>query len=101
MMQRAADRTNEDTHTLSDVNGSVYTKFQVKPNLKGSRIYRCLSYLPIIGKYSSYFDLKMIRKDLQGEGEGMKQRINSQLTSLLMKMELSSICSGLRSLKII
>jgi len=68
MMQRAADRTNEDTHTLSDVNGSVYTKFQVKPNLKGSSIYRCLSYLPIIGKYSPYVDLKMMYKDLKGKG---------------------------------
>ena len=68
MLIRAADGTNEDTHILSDVNGSVYTKFQVKPNLKGSRIYRCMSYLPIFGKYSSYVDLKMMYKDLQGEG---------------------------------
>jgi len=72
MLKRAAEGTNEDTYTLSDVNGSVYTKFQVKSNLKrgilsmGGRIYRYMS--APFGKYSSYFDLKMIRKDLQGEG---------------------------------
>mmetsp|Transcript_20429 Transcript_20429/g.31128 ORF Transcript_20429/g.31128 Transcript_20429/m.31128 type:complete len:136 (+) Transcript_20429:451-858(+) len=57
MMQRAADGTNEDTHTLSDVKGSVYKKFQVKPRVKGF-IY-AMSVMPkILKKF----------KDIKGKG---------------------------------
>jgi len=68
MMQRAADGTNEDTHTLSDVKGSVYKKFQVKPRVKGF-IY-AMSVMPKIlkknGKYSPYVDHKFASKDTKG-----------------------------------
>mmetsp|Transcript_21075 Transcript_21075/g.42163 ORF Transcript_21075/g.42163 Transcript_21075/m.42163 type:complete len:147 (+) Transcript_21075:390-830(+) len=68
MMQRAADGTNEDTHTLSDVKGSVYKKFQVKPSVKG--FISGMSLLPKImgknGKYYSYFDIRMASKDNKG-----------------------------------
>jgi len=66
MMQRAADGTNEDTHTLSDLKGSVYKKFQVKPSLRVRSIYPYKS--AIFGKYSPYVDLKMMFKDVKGKG---------------------------------
>eukprot|EP00984_Skeletonema_dohrnii_P006767 scaffold2415_cov98-Skeletonema_dohrnii-CCMP3373.AAC.2 len=75
MMQRAADGTNEDTHTLSDVKGSVYKKFQVKRmSVKG--FISGMSLLPKImgknGKYYSYFDTRMASKDNKG---GIKAKI--------------------------
>lgn len=74
MMQRAADGTNEDTHTLSDVKGSVYKKFQVKPRVKGF-IY-AMTVMPKIlkknGKYYSYVDMKLASKDTKG---GIKAKI--------------------------
>mmetsp|Transcript_22637 Transcript_22637/g.33646 ORF Transcript_22637/g.33646 Transcript_22637/m.33646 type:complete len:241 (+) Transcript_22637:186-908(+) len=66
MMQRAADGTNEDTHTLSDLKGSVYKKFQVKPSLRVRSIYPYMS--AIFGKYSPYVDLKMMLKDIKDKG---------------------------------
>jgi len=57
MMQRAADGTNEDTHTLSDVKGSVYKKFQVKPRVKGF-IYAMTVMPKILKKF----------KDIKGKG---------------------------------
>jgi len=57
MMQRAADGTNEDTHTLSDLKGSVYKKFQVKPRVKGF-IYAMTVMPKILKKF----------KDIKGKG---------------------------------
>eukprot|EP00574_Skeletonema_japonicum_P009943 CAMPEP_0201719076 /NCGR_PEP_ID=MMETSP0593-20130828/4393_1 /ASSEMBLY_ACC=CAM_ASM_000672 /TAXON_ID=267983 /ORGANISM="Skeletonema japonicum, Strain CCMP2506" /LENGTH=245 /DNA_ID=CAMNT_0048209467 /DNA_START=160 /DNA_END=897 /DNA_ORIENTATION=+ len=77
MVKRAIKGTNEDTHTLSDVKGSVYNKFQVKQLGAIAAIKRRFTQMPKIlkegGKYYPYLDMKMISEDKEGVDAAMKQ----------------------------
>ena len=64
MMERVADGTSEDTHTLSDRRGSIYNKFQVKPNFK--TVPTALMKLKKKGKYKAYLNRCRRIKDVNG-----------------------------------
>ncbi len=76
MVKRAVTRANEDTHTLSDVKGSVYKKFQVKERSAIATIKSKLTTLPKIlkgGKYHPYFNRKIMSEDKEGGNSAMNQ----------------------------
>lgn len=78
MVKRAIKRTNnEDTHTLSNVTGSVYNKFQVKRLSEIAVMKSKFSLMPKIlmkgGKYYPYLDMKMRSEDKEGVDAAMKQ----------------------------
>jgi len=77
MVKKAFPGTNEDTHTLSDVKGSVYKKFQVKQLGTIATMKSKLTLMPKIlkedGKYHPYLDMKMISEDKEGVDAAMKQ----------------------------
>ncbi len=77
MVKKVITGTNEDIHTLSDVKGSVYKKFQVKPHGTIGGIKMGYSSVHKIfkkkTKYYPYIDMKMIAKDKEGGNESKIQ----------------------------
>lgn len=68
MLKRVADGTSDDTHALSDRKGSVYNKFQVKPNFKAV-IKADIAPSEIFGKngkFKAYINYGRIFKDTSG-----------------------------------
>ena len=66
MVKRAVTRANEDTHTLSDVKGSVYKQFQVKKHGFTRGFKMGLKILRKDSIYYPYVDIKMAFKDYEG-----------------------------------
>ena len=77
MVKRVIKGTNEDTHTLSDVKGSVYKKFQVKAHGTIGGVKMGFSSVSKVlkrdSKYYPYIDKKMIIKDKEGGNESKIQ----------------------------
>ena len=69
MLRRVSAATSDDTHALSDRKGSVYKKFQVKPNMKAV-VAAEMKIIPEVlgknGKYKAYLNYGRAFKDTQG-----------------------------------